>query len=316
MLNKWIVFLLFIISVVICAYLFTPGAALFKFGVLTERKIAGLVTKSVMLSEGEVSYLEGGEGKTLLLLHGFGANKDNWNRLARHLTSDYHVIALDLPGFGDSFKNIQLDYDLNSQVTRLNEFVNKLELNPLHIAGNSMGGYIAGNYAAAFPDKVISLWLLNPLGVGQAPASEMFTMLSDNKRPVVLAQTRAQYQQLLSYVFYQPPYIPEVFITELANQAQANFPLHAKIFADNHQSIAGRITFASPLDQVLKQFAKPVLITWGDQDRILHPEGAYYLEAILPNGKVVMMEDIGHLPMLEAPAATAQQFMLFQKGRS
>lgn len=224
--QKITIFLCVLISFTFIGYVVTPSATLFQIGLSVERNIARLTLNKITLSEGDIVYLEGGKGQTLLLVHGFGGNKDNWTRLARHLTSNYHVIAVDLPGFGDSFKNMHLDYDLSAQVARLNEFVNRLELNSFHLAGNSMGGYIAGNYAATFPDSMLSLWLLNPLGVAEAPPSEMFTMIRENKRPVVLVKTKSEYQQLLTYVFHQRPYIPDLFITELAKQAQKNFPLH------------------------------------------------------------------------------------------
>jgi pimeloyl-ACP methyl ester carboxylesterase len=315
MMQKKSLFLSVLISLIFIGYIVTPSATLFQLGLSAERSIAGLTVKNIALSEGDLVYLEGGKGPTLLLVHGFGGNKDNWTRLARHLTSNYHVIAIDLPAFGDSFKHMHLDYDLSAQVVRLNEFVNRLELNSFHLAGNSMGGYIAGNYAANFADNILTLWLLNPLGVAQAPPSEMFTMIRENKRPVVLVKTKSEYQQLLAYVFHQRPYIPDFFITELAKQAQRNFPLHEKIFNHNHQMSKLKVEFLSPLDDVLSSFSRPVLITWGDQDRILHPDGAHRLVAVIPDATLGMMANVGHLPMIEVPAATAKQFMLFEQNR-
>src|ERR1700710_2020288 len=67
-----------------------------------ERGAAGLERKETDIPGLHVVYLEGGQGKPLLLLHGFGADKDNWTRVARYLTPHFHVFALDLPGYGES----------------------------------------------------------------------------------------------------------------------------------------------------------------------------------------------------------------------
>ncbi|WP_445945757.1 alpha/beta fold hydrolase [Shewanella sp.] len=299
--------------VMVFAFWVIPSGQLFQLGVSTERYLAGLTLKTVHISDGEIAYLEGGTGDTLVLLHGFGANKDNWNRLAMHLSSDFHIIAVDLPGFGDSVKNINLDHDVAAQVSRVNEFVNALNLTQFHLGGNSMGGYVAGNYAAAFSDKIISLWLINTLGVASAPNSEMFEMIVQQQRPVILAKTKAEYDELISYVFYQAPFMPNFFIIELAKQAAKDFSLHSKIFQDIHHLADEKINFTAPLDKTLARLPVPVLMTWGDKDRVLHPDGAKRLAEVIPRSKVDIMENVGHLPMIEQPAATAELFLLFNK---
>jgi len=303
----------FLTGMIILATIFavTPSKSMFNLAVSAEQTLAGLTVKTIKITEGEVSYLEGGSGETLLLLHGFGANKDNWNRMAMHLSSDFHIIAPDLPGFGDSFKDSSIDYDVPAQVGRLNELISALGLSQFHLAGNSMGGYIGGNYAADFPEKIISLWLLDPLGVSSAPDSEMFNMISEKQRPAVLASNREEYNNLLSFVFHQPPFMPDFIIDELSSQAKANFSLNEKIFEDIHHSADFKVNFTSPLEAQLKGFSKPVLITWGDKDRVLHAQGARELAAIIPKTEIHLMKNIGHLPMLEAPKETAQQFIKF-----
>ena len=292
-------------------YLVTPSERLFQIGVSAERKLAGLSTKSIMIDEGEISYIEGGKGEVILFLHGFGANKDNWVRLAKHLTNDYSVIALDLPGFGNSFKDINLDYDVESQVSRINEFINQLGITKFHIAGNSMGGYIAGNYAAKYTEQIMSLWLLNTLGIQSADDSEMFKDIFENKRPMVLAKNKSEFEQLISFVFENQPFMPEFVISELSKNAIKNYVLNYKIFHEVHKLDQNKISFSLPLDYELANFIKPVLITWGRQDRVLHHSGAKVLSKIVPQSEIIIMDDVGHLPMMEAPKATASQFISF-----
>ncbi|WP_212750734.1 alpha/beta fold hydrolase [Pseudoalteromonas aurantia] len=292
-------------------YLVTPTERLYQVGVSAERKLAGLSTKSIMIDEGEIAYIAGGKGEVILFLHGFGANKDNWVRLAKHLTNDYSVIALDLPGFGNSFKDINLNYDVENQVSRVNKFINQLGITKFHIAGNSMGGYIAGNYAAKYSEQVMSLWLLNTLGIQSADDSEMFKDISENKRPMVLARNKREFEQLISFVFENPPFMPEFVISELSKNAIKNIDLNYKIFHEIHKIDQNKISFSLPLDYELGDFIKPVLITWGRQDRVLHHSGAKVLSKIVPQSEMIIMDDIGHLPMMEAPKVTAGQFISF-----
>ncbi len=313
--KKLSILLISFLALLIVFYVATPSDKLFELGISAERSIAGLSTNSVNISQGNVVYWEGGEGETLLLLHGFGANKDNWNRIAPHLTSHYRLIAIDLPGFGESIRNHSVDYTINNQVSWLSEIIEQLGIQQFHIAGNSMGGYIAGNYAAINPDKVLSLWLINALGVASAPASEMFNNIAQKQRPVVLASTTDEYHQLMDFVFHNPPYIPELFIEILAQQAKTDFLLHAKIFEDIHNSEDFVVDFSSPLEQALANFDKPVLVTWGDKDRVLHPEGAFELGQSIPLSQVNVMENVGHLPMIESPKLTADQFTAFAQNK-
>ena len=90
-----------IILVLISCYLLFPGVT-FKILRNMERSAAGLEQKSIEVGKLHIEYLEGGKGEVLLLLHGFGGNKDNWTRVAKYLTPHFKVIAPDLPGFGES----------------------------------------------------------------------------------------------------------------------------------------------------------------------------------------------------------------------
>ncbi|RZQ54395.1 alpha/beta hydrolase [Pseudoalteromonas phenolica] len=296
---------------VLFGYFALSSEQLFYAGQSIERKLAGLSVKSIKIDEGEVAYLEGGKGDVIVFLHGFGANKDNWVRLAKHLKDDYSIIAIDLPGFGDSFKKMDLKYGVESQVRRVNELINQLGINKFYIAGNSMGGYIAGNYAIKYPERVTGLWLLNALGVESADESEMFKDISNNKKPIVLVQDKNDLQKLTSFVFQSPPYIPEFVISELAKKAEKDYQINQKIFYEIHKQDNNKVKFASPLDRGLAKFSKPVLITWGKQDRVLHYSAAKVLSQIAPQAEMVVMDDIGHLPMIEAPKATAKQFISF-----
>lgn len=84
--------------------------------------------------------------------------------MARHLITKYRIVAADLPGFGMSSRSERASYAIPDQTARLYRIAASIGLDSFHLAGNSMGGSIAGRYAAEFPNKVKSLALLNTGG--------------------------------------------------------------------------------------------------------------------------------------------------------
>jgi len=165
-------------------YLSPPWMA--KAGLAIERARADLEVKSVTVGNDQIFYLEGGTGPDMVLVHGFGGDKDNYIRLARYLTKSYHVIIPDLTGFGESTKDMKVSYDIFSQATRLHEFIQMLKLTSFHLAGHSMGGAIVGAYGAKYPEMVKSLLLLAPAGVSTAPESEIMRRLKKGDNPFII----------------------------------------------------------------------------------------------------------------------------------
>jgi abhydrolase domain-containing protein 6 len=275
----------------------TSPALLLNLARAMERGQAGFHEGRVTVAGHELVYLRGGRGPTALLVHGFAADKDNWTRLATHLTADYDVVALDLPGHGESTRDPDASYDIASQVARLEAFREALELGPLHLAGNSMGGHIATSYTVRYPDAVATLALLNPGGVTSPERSELSLALEAGHNPL-LVENVEDYDRLLAFAFVEPPAMPGVVKTYFAERAVENRPFNDKIWGDLH-------TVPQPLEPVLSEVAAPTLVIWGDSDRVLDPSAAAVFGAGIPGAKVIIMEHIGHAPMIERPEETA-----------
>jgi pimeloyl-ACP methyl ester carboxylesterase len=91
----------------------------------------------------------------------------------------------------------------------------------------------------------------------------------------------------------------------LARRAVADYPLHADIMAQLlHQS--------PTLESRFQTIASPALIVWGTEDKVLNPQGASALQALLPDSRVALMQGIGHVPMMEAHKATAAEYLRFR----
>ena len=275
-----------------------------------ERSAGGLEQHSINVNGLRIEYLEGGKGDALVLLHGFGANKDNWTRFGKYITPHFRVIAPDLPGFGESSSNPDADYTISAQAERVNAFVQALGIKSFHLCGSSMGGSIAGAYASTYPKELKSLLLIAPGGVASSEPSEMFQRLKEGKPNPLIAKTAEDYEQLLDFVFVKRPFIPRPIKKYFIQEAIKHQPLNSKIF----KQIAGSRD-VPPLEVLVKGLPVPTLIIWGTHDRVLHVSGAKILEAVMPNAKAEVMDNIGHLPMIEKPEETAKLYLNFLEQR-
>jgi pimeloyl-ACP methyl ester carboxylesterase len=289
-----------------CVFYFAFPERLYRISVALERKTAGLTEKQVQVGQFTICYLEGGQGETLLLLHGFGADKDNWNRLAKHLTPKFHVVAIDVPGFGMSSRPETESYTIRDQALRLDPIVAALGLDSFHLAGNSMGGAIAGRYAAEFPDKVRTLALVNTGGIANCPKkSELRKQLEEGKNSLLL-ETPEDFEKMLAFVFVRPPWIPGPVKAHLARQAIERRSFNEKVFRQIHAE-------GSDLEPELSRIRARTLILWGDQDRLIDVSCTEVLEKGLADSTTVILKDCGHAPMIERPEETARLYLGFLK---
>jgi len=285
--------------------LYLSPAALLASVQFTERQLAGLDSHQVQVGEFNVHYYEGGPqgAETILMIHGFGADKDNWLRFSRPLTARYHVVALDLPGFGDSSKP-EASYDVGTQVERLNAFAKAIGLHKLHLIGNSMGGHIAALYAARHPEEVLSVALLNNAGVNAPQASELFKRLDRGDANPLLVRNADDFSNMLDLLFVEKPPLPGSLKQYLAERAMASHDFNQKIFNQLRERYI-------PLETELAKIQVPTLLLWGDQDQILDVSSIKVMQPLLKQPTVVIMQACGHLPMIERPEKTAEHYQTF-----
>ena len=289
----------------IYAYMRLRPAEFAAFAMESRRSLAGLHRDEMNIPGFHLVYLEGGEGEPLILLHGFGADKDNWTPVSRHLSHDFRIIAPDLPGFGESDKPATADYSIEGQVQHLAAFVQALHLDRFDLGGSSMGGRIAAVYASAHPNQVHTLWLLAPAGVASAKPSELAQLIQSTGSNPLLVKSPEDFQRLLAFVFVHQPRIPRPVLDLLARRAVDNYALDQQIFATDQHS--------PPLEPQIKGLSIPTFITWGDHDRILDVSGAAVLQKLVPHVRVDILPDVGHAPMLETPRRTAEGYLAFRQ---
>jgi abhydrolase domain-containing protein 6 len=268
-----------------------------------ERYKAGFRRKSIQVGDHRVAYSEGGKGEPVLLLHGFGASADNWNRFASRLTKKYHVIAPDLPGWGQSTRLDTVSYAYPQQVERLRQFVTHLGLRHFHLLGHSMGGFLASAYAARFPEEVMTLGLIAPHGITEPQPSELALSVAIGDNWLV-ATTVPEFDRLLNKVFAKRPYLPKSVFRLLANHAIRNSAKSARIFAEMQSN-------DPTLQERLPRIKAPALIIWGGQDRVLHVSCADIFRQGIKNSELLVIAGSGHMPLVENARECATAWRAF-----
>ncbi|WP_298980493.1 alpha/beta hydrolase [uncultured Psychrobacter sp.] len=275
-----------------------------------ERNKSDLDVKSFTLTSGDkLVYAENANptGEPLLLIHGFGGNKDNFTRIADEL-EDYHLIIPDLLGFGESSKPMSADYRSQAQATRLHELLQAKGLaSNIHVGGNSMGGAISVAYAAKYPKDVKSLWLVDSAGFWSAGVPKSLEGATLENNPLLI-NSKEDFYKMYDFVMYKPPYLPKsvkaVFAQERINNKELDAKILEQIVTDSVEERA----------QIIADYNIPTLVVWGEKDQVIKPETVNVIKDIIPQAQVIMMEDIGHVPMIEAVEQTAEDYKGFREG--
>jgi abhydrolase domain-containing protein 6 len=235
-------------------------------------------------------------------VYGMGGTRDHYTFFAAALPDDVDVIALDLPGFGESTKDPALHYDRAAQVARLRAFIEQRGIPRYHLVGHSMGGMLAAELALRTPEGIESLVLFDPAGIDAPDQSR--------EMPDVIVDSPEKFDELMKASFVKPPAVPGFLKQYFADEMQRNAPfakkVRAEIFAD-WGTLAARLPGIKPA----------TLVVWGDQDRVIDPSAAeIWREALRGNERsdVVIMRETGHAPMLERPHESAA--LLFQWWRT
>ncbi|MFE9027818.1 alpha/beta fold hydrolase [Streptomyces iakyrus] len=250
-----------------------------------------------------LSYTRRGSGEPLLLLHGIGHHRQAWDPVIPALAAERDVIAVDLPGCGESPALPDgMAHDLPTMSTVLTAFFGALEIERPHVAGNSLGGLLALDLARA--RLVRSVTALSPAGFwNDAERRYAFTVLAAMRQiarrmppPVVERLARpAIGRTLLTSTIYARPgrRSPEAVVAETLALARAQG------FSETLRS--GRtVQFTDDI------VSTPVTVAWGNRDRLLIPRQGVRAKGVIPGARLVRLPGCGHVPMNDDPALVAR----------
>ncbi len=280
------------------------GKLIYKSAISAEAAVYGFDKRSQQLSEIEMVYFVAGstEKPTIIMLHGYSADKDVWLRFGKHFTDDYQVIIPDLAGHGETGFKAEWDYSIAAQTDRVAELLDALGIERAHIIGNSMGGYISAAFAITYSERTLSVAPMNPAGVTTPQPSDMDRMLAEGRNPFLL-KNKQEFKEFYHMTMARPPWLPQIVLDAMAEDYRIRQSQLAAIFDDLQKS--------APLTDRLGQIEAPALVLWGSEDALIHVSGAERWHELMPNSQLQVWENIGHMPMLEIPAESAERYREF-----
>jgi len=280
--------------------------SLFDLGVGIERSRSDLERKEIQIENFNWVYLESTESANkpvVVLLHGFGAEKDNWTRMAKYL-SDFRVIAPDLPGHGETNFIATEPYGFDQQSVRLAKFVDALGLKQFHLVGNSMGGGISALYAHRHPSRVKTLTLVDAAGFYGDSPSELEKIIENNEPNPLIVRSKADMERLMSFAMEQVPSMPWPATDVLADRAMEREQANDVIFSQLIQDVE-KAKESGGFRYAFEKMAVPTYVIWGEEDRVLDVSSVDKFFQYTPNVQVDILPQVGHAPMLEVPEQTA-----------
>lgn len=280
------------------------GSWMYANAMQAEAGLAGLDKRSADVGEMEMSYyIHENPGKpTLLMLHGYSADKNVWIRFAKHFTNDYQVVIPDLAGHGETPFKQEWSYAMPAQAKRVVALLDHLKIEKAHIIGNSMGGFLTATMGVRYPERTASVVMMDAAGVMSPEPSDLYQMLMAGKNPF-LVQNRQEFDEFFAMTMHKRPFMPDIIIEAVSDDYIARREQLAKIFADFSES--------DYVENELEKITMPAMVWWGDKDRLLHISAVPLWQAGIPQLQVHIFENIGHMPMMEVPKQSAQVYKEF-----
>ncbi len=253
-----------------------------------------------------VHYRDQGSGPPLLLLHGFGSSLHTWDGWVAELEDSFRLVRVDLPGFGLTGPFVHRDYRAERYLELLDDFLGRLGVDRCSIAGNSMGGFFAWRYALHRPARVDKLVLIDPAGYPDMPGGNTVQIA---RVPVLkdLIQhftPRFLFARALREAYADDSKIDDRLIDRhfrLALRAGNRQALVDRLEADGEDLQAERIP----------EVRQPTLVMWGEEDIWIPVRFAHRFHEDLPSSELKLYPGVGHVPMEEAPAETANDARAF-----
>jgi pimeloyl-ACP methyl ester carboxylesterase len=272
--------------------------------------------------------VDGSDGprERALYVHGLGGASTNWTDLAALLAVRFDGWAIDLPGFGRSQPPPRGRYSIRGQVRAVIDVLEHIvgqpgdgEGRPVHLVGNSLGGLVSVLVAGRRPDLVASLTLISPaMPVYRVPPafSRALLLLLVPGIPSLAARRIGGFspeesvRAMIRMCFGRPSRVPPERLEQAVQEMRERA---AQPWADRAltHSMRGLITSyltvgATNAWRTARTLAPPTLVLWGSRDRLVDPALAPRLAAVVPDSRLLVLDGVGHVAMLEAPEETAR----------
>jgi 4,5:9,10-diseco-3-hydroxy-5,9,17-trioxoandrosta-1(10),2-diene-4-oate hydrolase len=242
----------------------------------------------------KLHYLEAGRGAPVVLLHGLGGDGSRWAPNIDPLAKDFHVLALDQIGFGQSDKPLA-NYHTGMLSEFLVGFLKEVGVQKASLVGNSMGAGVALYTAAKHPQVVDRIVLADGGGfrspTAGAPAPPTPEAL--HRRQIQNSVTREETREFFRILFHDKSLVTDRMVDD-----QLQMRLRSAFTITKIQE-AGEKGIGSLTEADVRAVKAPTLVVWGKYDELANPAGADRLEKTIPGSKKVIIDNCGHMPQLE-----------------
>jgi len=255
---------------------------------------------------------------TLILIHGYTASVFSWHSTAPRIAENgFHVIAIDLLGFGYSEKPTWFDYSITSQARMIARFMNRLGIGRATIVGSSYGGAVAATLALDYPERVEKLVLVDAVcndAVKNHPILKLASVpgLGEMITPFLVDSRRFLRHRMHGTLAAANHH--------LIDDNRINSVLRPLKAADAHRSLlaTSRNWHADRIERDAYLISQPTLIIWGEEDTVIPISDGHKLHDAILNSRLVVLKDCGHVPSEERPELFAElvtEFSRDPKGR-
>ena len=265
-----------------------------------------------------LTYLEYGveHSETILFLHGFGESKETWRFLVPKLSQKYHLILLDLKGFGASPKPKDEAYSVYDQAKLVALFMAQKQLKDVTLVGHSLGGGVSLVLALMQKDRVMpkrlkQLILINSMSYKQ----QLPSMLRVLNRPIIgflaihLASNDYMAKEAYRYAFYNDDLIPKESVEASSNYMR--YPLAKYAYLQTvEQLIPDDIEM---IERRYREILLRTLIMWGREDVSIGLYQGRRLHRDLKNSKLIIFSKVGHSPQEEVPQKVTREILRFME---
>lgn len=257
-----------------------------------------------------VNYVDLGEGKPVVFVHGLSGCWQNWLENLPRVASERRVIALDLPGFGDSEMPGE-KISIEGYGRCVDELCERLELGSVAIVGNSMGGFVGAEVAISFPSRVDRLVLVSAAGITTANVLRRPVMTLGRVATALATNSAIGHRRIAAR-----PVTRHVALLLVARHPSR---LRPDVVFEGLMRGAGKPGFVAALKATLEydfrdrlpDIGCPTLVVWGSKDSVLPVDDAAEFERLIPDVRKVVMDDTGHIPMMERPATFNRHLLDF-----
>lgn len=243
----------------------------------------------IQINDFELYYSESGSGDPLMMIMGLGANSEWWDETSiERLSEHFKVIKMDNRGTGRSDKSNEA-FTINNLAEDVAKLLDKINISRANILGLSMGGMIAQEIAINFPEKVSNLVLCSTFCGGpksKFPSTEVVDILSKSRKGRSIEEIVDDFAQLL----YTRDFIednPEIMQIKKANMSK--YPISNDVYKKQ-----GKAIFSHNACKKLKSIKSPTLIMHGREDVLIPPENAEIMHDLIPNSKLVIIDNTAH----------------------